>query len=236
MKSRRLTLILAVEFAVIAGASVYAFTSSADQRATLSKQPVTVLVAALQIPAGQTLAKAQAEGMIKSEVFPASTVPAEAIRQIDSSNQDLIASSPIQAGALLRSSDFSDSVKSSSGLTIPSGFVAITLDLKESQRLGSFVAPGSKIALFDTYNLTKGRNQTNVLVPSVLVLAVGGNTAANGFASGNANLITIAVSTWDAARVVEAQSTGELYAALIGDTEPSDQLDVSSTGLFKGER
>ncbi len=234
MKSRRFTLILAVLFALIAGGSVYAFTASVDQRALLSKEPTEVLVAALQIPAGVSLASAQAEGMVKTEIFPASTVPAEALRSIDANNQNLMATAPIQPGSLLRSTDFAATLNSSSALNVPAGNVAVSVELKDAQRLGTFLVAGSKIALLDNYTPAKSLTQTRVLVPSVLVLAVGGTTTSTGAASGNANLVTVAVTPEDALRIVQAQSTGALWAVMVGDALPAAGAGVSDSSLFGG--
>lgn len=234
MKSRRFTLILAVLFALVAGGSVYAFTASVDQRALLSKEPTQVLVAALQIPAGISLASAQAEGMIKTEVFPASTIPAEALKVIDSINQNLLATVPIQPGSLILSTQFATTLNSSSALNLPNGYVAVSVELKDAQRLGSFLVAGSKIALLDNYTPAKGLTQTRVLVPTVLVLAVGSTTSSNGASSGNANLVTIAVTPSDSLRVVQAQSTGQVWAVMVGDSTPVDGAGVSDSSLFGG--
>jgi pilus assembly protein CpaB len=234
MKTRRFTLILAVLFALIAGGSVYAFTSSVDQRATLSKEPTEVLVAALQIPAGVSLGNAKAEGMLKTEVFPASTVPAGALKSVDAKNQNLLATAPIQPGSLLRSSDFAVTLNPSSALTLPAGTVAVSVELKDAQRLGTFLVAGSKIALLDNFTAAKGLTQTRVLVSSVLVLAVGGTTNSTGAASGNANLVTVSVSPEDALRIVQAQSTGELWAVMVGDAVPTAGAGVSDSNLFGG--
>ena len=236
MKSRRFTLILAILFAVIAGGSVYAFTASVDQRALLSKEPTQVLVAALQIPAGVSLANAQAEGMVKTETFPASTVPSEAIRAIDGTNQNLLATAPIQPGSLLLSTGFAATLSSGSALSVPSGDVAVSVELKDAQRLGTFLVAGSKIALLDNFTPAKGTTQTRVLVPSVLVLAVGATTTSNGAASGNANLVTIAASPADALRIVQAQNTGQLWAVMVGDALPTDGAGVSDSSLFGGSK
>ncbi|MEN9753599.1 MAG: hypothetical protein RL670_1290 [Actinomycetota bacterium] len=234
MKSKQLTLLLALLLAIVAGGAVYAFTTSVDARSVASKEPVTVLVAALQIPAGVSLSNAQAEGMVKSEVFPAATLPADAIKAVDANNRDLLVTAPIQPGSLIRSSNLAASLGTTSALAIPKGMVALAVELKEAQRVGSFVVAGSKIALLDNFTSGKGATQTRVLVPSVLVLAVGSTASSNGGAAGNANLVTVAVTPKDAARIVQAQSGGELTAVLVGDTLPTGADDTSDSRLFGG--
>ena len=235
MKSNRFTLVLAVLFAIVAGGSVYAFTASVDQRSVQSKQPVTVLVAALPIPTGITLGEAQNQGMITEEVFPASTVPSDALKAIDADDQNLVATAPIERGALLRAANFDTHLSASDSIALPKGFVAVSVELKEQARVGSFVLAGSKIALYDHFISGKATKTTRVLVPSVLVLGVGTSTSATAAAAGNANLITVALTPSDAVRVIHAQNTGALYAALVGDVEPTSSQVATDSNLFGGK-
>jgi hypothetical protein len=114
--------------------------------------------------------------------------------------------------------------------------VALTIDLKDAERVANFVVAGSKISLVDYFVGQKGASQTRVVVPSVLVLAVGSTSTSNGAASGSANLITIAASPADALRIVEAQKSGSLTALLLNDVTPTSTNDVSETGIFGGSK
>jgi pilus assembly protein CpaB len=114
--------------------------------------------------------------------------------------------------------------------------VAVSVELKEAARVGTFVLAGSKISLFDNFISGKSTETTRVLVPSALVLGVGSTTSANATAAGNANLVTLALTPKDALRVIHAQSTGVLYAALVGDVEPDASSVATDSNLFGGSK
>ena len=80
------------------------------------------------------------------------------------------------SGDTAAAGQFRRHTRSYSELTLPAGTVAVTVELKDAQRLGTFLVAGSKIALLDNFTAAKGLTQTRVLVSSVLVLAVGGTT------------------------------------------------------------
>jgi pilus assembly protein CpaB len=121
--------------------------------------------------------------------------------------------------------------------------VAVSVQLSDPARVGSFVTPGTHIAIFDSYKIKAigddakskalndaGINGTSVLLDDVLVIGMGdaalnpGQTQGTGDAkdtgqaaqSGGAPsfLVTVAVTPQYAARLIHGINNGTLYAAL----------------------
>ena len=118
--------------------------------------------------------------------------------------------------------------------------VAVSVQLSDPARVGTFVTPGTHIAIFDSYKIkaigkdekAKALNEadvqgTSVLLEDVLVIAMGDTALAGGNnatpkegeeapASAPSFLVTVAVSPKDAARLIHGINNGQLYAALRG--------------------
>ena len=217
MKISKYSYLIAIVLAVLAGVAVYAYQSSADSRALAGKQPVTVLMAKADIPAGVKLQDALAQGALKLENFPAGTVPAEALGNVDSTNGQLVVNHAIAAGQLVLSTELGDTAAATTQIQVPNGMVAVSVNADDPSRVANFLVPGSKVVLY----WTAGDNKlSHVLFPSADVLAVGAVSTAstNTGQSGSANLITLSLPPADAQRLVLATRTGSLYFGLLSDT------------------
>lgn len=133
----------------------------------------------------------------------------------------------------------------SAGLSIPNGYVAVTVTLGDPQRVASFVHVGSQVAVFLTYPVKDGDSgndplstgnskATRLLLSKVLVLGVGASTGqtAQNLQIPSA-LLTFALSQEDAERVIQAQSVGALYLALMNDqSSVAPSNGVNTNKLF----
>jgi len=143
-------------------------------------------------------------------------------------------------------------------IEVPAGQVAVSIALADPARVGTFLTPGSKVVLYDTYTpkaaTQSGSNsspsatteQTRVLLDDVLVIAMGeasltpaappkeGEEAAATPVAGA--LMTVAVTPTDAVRLVHGIQTGTLYAALRGtDAKVDLGKVVSEASLFSAK-
>jgi pilus assembly protein CpaB len=247
--SRRILMIGAtLLLAVIGTVAVLLYVGKADARALAGKQAVTVLVAAKKVPAGTSAHQADLDGLLRTEEMPAETVPADALAAVGSDLADLVASSDIQAGQLVLRPMFVTKTEQTGGLKIPDGKIAISVAVTSSQQVAGFVQVGSKVAVFDTFNVAEGSartpagdglqkqhqyNQaTRLVLSSVEVLAIGpqgsggadakkgGAMAAADTANGSSGmvLVTVAVDQADAEKLIHAVQTGAVYLALLTDT------------------
>ncbi len=149
-------------------------------------------------------------------------------------------------GSTSSSARFGQTPVGTKAINVPSGQVAVSLQLSDPARVGSFVTPGSRVVLFDSFDAASGSDgagkSTRVLLDDVLVIAIGQTSltpTANdsgapppGAESGGA-LVTVAVTPADAVRLVHGIQTGQIYAALRGtDAKVDLGKIVTQTSLF----
>ena len=254
--SRRILMIGAtLLLAVLGTVAVLLYVGKADARALAGKQAVTVLVAAKRVPADTSAHQAELDGLLRKEEMPAETVPADALAEIGSDLADLVASSDIQAGQLVLRPMFVTKTEQTGGLKIPDGKIAVSVAVTSPQQVAGFVQVGSKVAVFDTFNVAEGYGRTpagdglqkqhqynqgtRLVLSSVEVLAIGPQGSGSGAdskkgalsADNNANdssgmvLVTVAVDQADAERLIHAAQTGTVYLALLTDTSKTAPSD-----------
>jgi pilus assembly protein CpaB len=158
---RILTIVVAIVLALVGVVAVLAYVKQADQRALEGQQPVTVYVAAQQVPAGTSASTAKADGLLVRQKLPAKSVPADAVRSIGPANGSLVLSASLPSGELLLQPMLVTSVLSSTGLAIPKGMVAVTIPLCVPQAVAGYIYPQSQVAIFDTIFTGKQTGQTS---------------------------------------------------------------------------
>jgi pilus assembly protein CpaB len=263
MARRSLAVLFAVALAVIGAGLVLVYARSADARALQGQQVVDAYVATKDIPAGTSAQSAVDRGWLRKESFSQKGVPAGSLTEVAGPIKQMVATTDIAAGEIVLSKRFGDQQLGKAAVTVPEGSVAITVQLTDPARIGPFLRPGSKIAIYDTFNAKDGKatdarpdgaklstdkddlHVTRVLLPSVEVLGVGDDTVSGSVTpqdeqkSGGQGvasaLVTVAVSPADAQRLVHATQTGTLYAVLLGaGAEVKVGQSVLDTTLFAG--
>jgi len=239
MTRRVLAVAIAIVLAVVGAVLVLVYARNADARAIAQAQPTKVYVSQKLIPSGTTLKDAQRTGLVAETQVAAKAVPAGALPQIDADNNALLALSDVQPGEILLSSRFGSTPVGAKAIEVPSGMVAISVELADPARVGKFVTPGSRIAVYQTYKKVRfgdapeveqynsfGFKGTSVLLDDVLVIGMGqtplnapkpseGEQAAASKAA-QSFLVTLAVSPQDSVRLVHAINGYTLYAGLRG--------------------
>ena len=236
MGRRFVAIIAAGVIALIGVGALLFYVKSADTRAVSGLEPVSVFVAKESVPAGTVLKDAINAQLIVKDTLPKKSVPGDYLKEIDSTNDSLLAMSDIQPGTYILNSQFGTTPTGRRAISVDPGMVALTITLEDASRVGSFLTPGSRIVLIDTFEVKDATNnnpssvqitRSRVLLPDVLVLAVGQSslTPTNGAVAeqtgtnsggNNVALVTLALTPDDALRVVHGQATGKLYAALRG--------------------
>lgn len=212
MSKRILAGAAAVLLAVVGTVAVFAYARGADRRALQGQTAIGAYVAVKDVPAGTTAAKAIADGLIVKEMIASKGVPEGALTSVDSSYDNLVATTDLQPGELVLQARFGTVAAADGKLAVPSGKMAISVALDDPSHVGSFVVVGSHIAVFDTFNqiekwagagpppitlLTPAgdhlqdshdfQRATRVLVPDVTVLAVGGTTLSSSSKDSSSN-------------------------------------------------
>jgi len=228
MKVSKLSYVIAVLLAVIAGVAVYFYQVTADQRAMAGKEATTVVIAKQDIPAGTKVANALSQGWLSQQSYPVAALPEGTVSTIDDSNSGLLLNHAITKGHLLLRAELGDTASATSQLKVPEGKIAISVNLDDPSRVANFVVPGSHVVVF----YTNGSNtKQSVLLPDVEVLAVGAVSTANAGATPQpvSSLITLAVDNLMAKKIILAQHNGSLYFGLINPDaviDPGNTLDV----------
>jgi pilus assembly protein CpaB len=253
MKRRILTIALAVVMAIVGVAGVLSYVHQADARDLAGQRAVTVIVAGQQIPAGTAAGQALSAGDFRSETLPASSVPANAVRSITPDLTDLVTSTVLAPGELLLRPALGVATQVTSGLSIPPGMVAVTIQLCLPATVADYLQAGSEVAIFDTSaagtagdTLTdqtacqgphkqQSGSVTSLILPRVQVLAMGAasdGSPSSGSSSSQSSsdalvneLVTLAVSQADAQRVILLTESGLPYLALVN---ASSTLNVNA--------
>jgi pilus assembly protein CpaB len=247
MGRRVMAVLAALVVGLIGVAAVLLYAKGADSRAVADQRPQTVFIAQERVPSGTTAADAVSKGLMVPTQIAAKGVPVGALTKINAANGKLMALTDIAQGDFVVASRFGTTPLGQRAIQVPDGQVAISVAFSDPGRVGTFVTPGSRIVIYDTYVPAAGAKGvgadgkvTQVLLDDVLVIAVGttsltpvadseGKTPA---ASAEA-LVTVALPPATAGKLVHAIQTGTLYAALRGtDTKANVGQIISDSTLF----
>ena len=242
MGRRVMVVLAAVVVGLIGVVSVLFYAKGADARAVADQRPQTVFVAQERVPSGTTAEDAVAKGLMVPTKIAAKGVPAGALTKVDTSNAKLVAVTDIAAGEFVVASRFGTTPTGQKAIQVPNGQVAMSVALDDPARVGTFVTPGSRIVIYDTYpkDAPATAKTTRVLLDDVLVIAVGSTSltpAANAPAA-NADgqtqaaktdvLVTVALPPDMAAKLAHGTQTGTLYAGLRGTDAKANLSQVIS--------
>jgi pilus assembly protein CpaB len=250
MGRRVMAVLAAMVVGLIGVAMVLLYASGADARAVADQRPQTVYVAQQLVPSGTAAGDAVAKGLMVPTKIAAKGVPAGALTTVDAATGRLVALSDIAAGSFVVASRFGTTPIGSKAIQVPDGQVAVSVAFTDPARVSTFLTPGSRIVIYDTYQPAAAApvagksavagKETRVLLDDVLVIAVG-STSLTPTASLNGQtqapaagaLVTVALPPDTATRLVQGIQTGTLYAGLRGTDAKADLgRIVSDSTLF----
>ena len=254
MTRRILAVFVALLFAAVGTAAVLFYVSKADQRAVDDASPVSVLVVKSRIPAGTTGQAIRDRALTEPMRLPAGSLPEgqEALTSWDHELDTLVVTSDLQPGQVMLRRMFSAETRTSGGLAIPDGQVAVSFTVTLAEQVAGYVRPGSQVALYTRYHTVDGQRVlggedgevvfTGVLLPRVDVIAVGvrgadGETTTTPLVQGDEELgeddrgdevlVTVAVSVAQAPQVVAASTADAIHLALLSDgAKPAVDVDL----------
>lgn len=262
MKKRAVAVLVATVLAVVGALLVVVYAKNADKRAIANAQPTTVYIAQKKIASGTTLREAERSQLLVQTQVAARAVPAGALKEITSENATLLATTDVQPGEILISARFGERPVGSKNIEITQGMIAVSIELEDPARVGKFVTPGSRIAVYRTYKIVDTDNDedskhfnsfnfkgTDLVLPDVKVIAMGEEPLSapkksSGTGDAKANdrkaqsfLVTVEVKPEDSVKLVHAIQSYELYAGLRGDevTFPPNAVwsDAGTTVQFR---
>lgn len=232
MRRLNLTIALGLVAALVGALLVLAYGSSVQDRISEGKETLAVLVASKPIEAGAT-AESLAE-LTESQDVPREYVAVGALRDLEAV-AGLVLSAPVAEGAQLTTAQFTtpDAVAL---LEPEAGNVAVAVQVGLSPGVARYLAPGSSVDVFATYETITGGeaaqaggadaiNRTKLFLSGVRVLSVSvaparqdeeGSTSSS---LANEVLTVLEVSPEDAEMLVNATTLGTLYLALSTEGE-----------------
>ena len=243
MDRRKALLAVAAVIAALGTMLVFLYVKGADTRADERYQAVQVLRVVKEIAPGETVEAAQAAGKIETSSVSQKDLLPEALTTTDGI-AGKTATTTIYKGEQLTSSKFG-TTGSASGLTIPKGKIAISINLTDPARVAGFVNPGDRVAIFMSgTGGADGGTFARLLLPRIQVIGAGTTTMVattttdpEGVATTDQlpkTLLTVAVTQAEAERVLYASSNGELSFGLLNkDSKVAASKGVTGTSLFK---
>ena len=244
MKRRLVIIVLALILAAVGASGVLAYARGANARAIAGMKAVSVLVAQKTIPAGTAAGAALHGGLLASQTLPASSVPANALSAITADMSALVLSADLAPGQLLLRPMLVSPAQTTSGLAIPPGMMALTVNFCLPEVVAGAVQPGSQVAIFDTVGFSSagtitagpgctgahtqvdGTVKTRVVLTRVLVLSVG--TAPAG---GTASTSTTSSSALSGSSSPSSGQAGTLVTLAVTQAQAEQLIQMTETGM-----
>ena len=207
MGRRTLLLIAALVVAALGTVLVFLYANNARNEGLANQELVQVLVAKSTIEVGTTGAAASAAGAFEQQEIPRANVVPGALSDA-TPLADLAAIAPIFAGQQIIAAQWG-STGQTTGLSIPDGKIALSVQLGDPERVAGFIAPGSTVAIFAT-----GGPKVQTLLTNIPVIGVGpsGSVPKSGTDTANGNveqiptaILTLAVTQAEAQKIIYAQ-------------------------------
>jgi pilus assembly protein CpaB len=241
MDRRKVLLAVAAVIAALGTLLVFLYVRGADTRADERYEAVQVLRVVKPIAAGETVEAAQAAGKIETSSVSQKDQLPDALTGTEEI-QGKVAVTALYPGEQLLSSKFG-ATGTATGLTIPKGKIAISVNLTDPSRVAGFVNPGDKVAIFMTGTDAKG-SFSRMLLPEIQVIGAGTTTMVattttdpKGVETTDElpkTLLTLAVTQAEAERVLYGTTNGELsFGLLNNDSKAAASKGVNSLNLFK---
>lgn len=237
MGRRTVLLVAALVIAALGTTMVFLYVHGVNNQALHKQDPVSVLVAKKAIEPGTAYKDASDQASFEKRTVSRDALVAGAL----GSTAPLVGkvtTTTIYAGQQIIPQMFGDSGQVST-LSVPSGKLAMSVQLDDPAQVAGFVDAGTNVAIFMT-SVAKG-GATQLLLPKVLVLAIGDKTSTpqdtttNGTAAAvPTTILTIAVSQLDYQRVLFGSTHGRLNLGLLSkDFTPSVEVPpTTATNLF----
>lgn len=235
--SRTLIVIAAVVAALVAGTAASAFLSGADDRAYKGAALVKVYKVVKDVPKGFSGDEAIATEKVRADKIPQEFRPGTALVDINAL-RGKVALTNLSANQVIVDGMFVDPrvAQVTAAQRIPSGNVAVTLDLDQVKSVAGLLVPGDKVNI-----MTNVDGAEHTLYQNVEILYIGstaapevGDTQAVAAPALNTNLITFSVPQDAANRIVYAAGQGEgIHLSLVPpDYQPQQIAPANSGNLF----
>lgn len=194
MQRRLIAAIAAVILAGIGAVLLFNYVATADSRAMAGQQPVDVLVVTQPVKAG--VLASELVGSVEKRQIPQVAVVPGALTSLDQV-AGMSTTTSLQPGEQVISARFAEPGTAPDGtVTVPADMQEVTIALEQQRMIGGALTPGSRVAIYLTYD-----NKIQQVLQNVLVV----NTPEG--------MTTLALKPTDVQRVVLGLQNGQLWLA-----------------------
>ena len=238
MRSKPLILVLAIAVGLLAAFLALRYINGARAEVEATDQPVEVLVAQQDLPAGITAEELANEKYVALVRVPRRYVADGAISS-DAAIAGKVLTAPLSRGEQITNSRFSLPAAAGLAFAVPADYVAVAMPNTDSRGVAGLLRPGDTVAVYATFEPEGGLGEavTKLMLRKARVLAVGTATTpaeaqsaeetqpATGARFSNAGsaqdsklaeTVTLALSPADAEKLVFANEEGRVWLALVG--------------------
>jgi pilus assembly protein CpaB len=217
------------------------YASGAEDRAVAASQPVPVMVAKKDVPAGTPFSNAWRDGQIAMSEMPLSLRPASAI--VDPGQLDgLVATAPMAEGQFVVASSFANPNPSARvgpptfATQLPDGMVAVSFEAQSAQAVSDLIRPGDRVNfLVQVPNASvlglpdSGGAAVVHVFQDLEIIAIGDVTVPDKDAkeapkNPGTGLYTVAVSPADSARLLLLAHEYDVYLTLVGPKTTAEAI------------
>lgn len=231
MSRRTIALIVSVALAAVATVALISYVRSLENKAFEGTKTVKVFVAKEDIPQGTTSEAAGQSGLFEETVIPQKVAAAGAVGSLDEI-RGKVAGVTILRGEQITAARWVAPGTQGGSLPIPTGRVAISIQVDQVPGVAGFVQPGSKISLIGHLDLkplpgatgaaNREIHRVQYILQDITVLAVGprvvtvqGQPAQQAQAQGQPVLATLALTPAEAEKLTFFRIHGDVTFTLL---------------------
>ena len=208
MRSRMVTLMLAVLTGAVAVAIVYLYVQRVEDETARGLQVREVLVAGQKIPAGTRWDEIFGEGWTDPENIPEKYVVSGALGSASDLPPQAVLARDVVAGEQLTSQAFAANAREHFVNQVEPGRLVLSLPVERVRGVAGHVAPGSRLNAFET----RDQVGTRLIARRIEVIEV--QPAAEGDPAG-LDAMVLEVTQEDAVELINAQEQASLWFTLI---------------------
>lgn len=217
MRKQLVAAVVAVLLAVVGVFSLISYAQGANDRAFAGTKMTEVLRLTTDVPAGTPVSRVAAS--VENVKVPAAAVVPGALTQKQQLSKlaGQITTAPLIKGEQLVGKRFGSAEASSKKSSdVPDGMQEVSITVAKPRVAGGALRKGDRVGVIVSYARQSGQvGDTNMGLNGVLVTRVATAAAADG--GGEAILVTFAVSTVDAEKIVNASEFGKVWLTLQND-------------------
>lgn len=236
MRTKFIILVVAVLLGLFAAFAAVNYIESARSTIEAEEQPVEVLVAQQDLPAGLSAEELSAEEYVALVDMPRRYVADGAVSSFAAIEGKLL-TVPLTKGEQITSARFSLPTEAGLAFAVPEDYVAVALPNTAPRGVAGLIRPGDSVVVYATFEPGTELEEavTKLILPKARVLAVGSRITytpetteddaddAGSLAGARAGsdseipiTLTLALSPADAEKLIFAQEEGRVWLGLLG--------------------